>query len=353
MFAYRYKNIITTLAVIGFLVVSYIAISFALFLYAPASLSRDEVVVDVPSGTTFRSVTHILHEAGLLKSERKFLVLAKLRNAGSRIKSGELKFYKNMNPMEVLDNLLHGVPVTYTFTVPEGFNTYQMAQMFEEKGLIKHAADFVSATRDKQFLKELGVKADSLEGYLFPETYTVEKVKDVKSLIKLMYKKYRETFTPQMVEKAHELGFSEHEIVTMASIIEKETGAVDERRTVASVFYNRLKKGMRLQSDPTTIYGMWDNYRGNITRDDLQRYTPYNTYKVFGLPAGPIASPGKASIMAALYPNKTNYLFFVSRNDGTHVFTEDYGKHQKAVGKFQKNHSAREGKSWRDLSKRR
>ncbi|MEI6080383.1 MAG: endolytic transglycosylase MltG [bacterium] len=351
MFTYRYRNIIIALVFFCFLGACYTAVSFALFLYGPASLSKEEVVIDIPSGTTFRAVTHMLYEAKLLKSEKKFRILARLRHAGSKIKSGELKFYRNMNPLEVLDNLLHGVPVAYTFTVPEGYNSYQIAQMLEEKALIKHASDFVSATKDKQLLKELGLKADSFEGYLFPDTYTTEKVRDVKALVRIMYKKYKQVFTPQMVDKGHELGLTEHEVITMASIVEKETGAPDERRKVASVFYNRMKKGMRLQSDPTTIYGMWDTYRGNLSKDDLQKYSPYNTYKIFGLPVGPIASPGKESIMAVLYPDKTNYLFFVSRNDGTHTFTEDYGAHQKAVNKLQKNPLAREGKSWRDLKK--
>ena len=352
MFTYKYKNTVIAIVVLGFLIMSYFAISFTLFLYSPASLSKDEVIIDIPSGTTFRSVTHMLFEAKLLKSEKKFLLLARLRHAGSKIKSGELRFYRDMNPLEALDNLINGIPVLYSFTVPEGFNSYQIAQMLEEKAIIKHASDLITASKDKALLKELGVKADSMEGYLFPDTYTVEKVRNVKTLIRLMYKKYKQVFTPQMADKARELGFTEHEIVTLASIIEKETGAVDERKKVASVFYNRMKKGMRLQSDPTTIYGMWNTYNGNITKDDLQKYTPYNTYKIFGLPPGPIASPGKESIMAALYPDRTNYLFFVSNNDGTHTFTEDYGKHQRAVNKLQKDPAARKGKSWRDLSKK-
>ncbi len=167
-----------------------------------------------------------------------------------------------------------------------------------------------------------------------------------------MNKKYKEVFTQQLIEKSHEIGLTEHEVITLASIVEKETGAVEERKKVASVFFNRLKKGMRLQSDPTTIYGMWETYKGNLSKDDLQKYTPYNTYKVFGIPVGPIASPGKDSIMAVLYPEKTDYFFFVSKNDGTHVFTADYGNHQKAVNKFQKDSKSREGKSWRDLSKK-
>ncbi|MEI6092864.1 MAG: endolytic transglycosylase MltG [bacterium] len=352
MFTYKYRNITIAAFVLVFLIGFYFVVSFALFLYSPASMSKDEAIVDIPSGTTFRAVTHLLYDSKLLKNEKKFLILARLRHAGSKIKSGELRFYKNMTPLQVLDNLLNGVPVTYAFTVPEGFNIYQIGQVLEEKGIIKHASSFISECKNKKTIKELGIKADSVEGYLFPETYVVEKVRDVKSLIKIMNKKYKEVFTQQLIEKSHEIGLTEHEVITLASIVEKETGAVEERKKVASVFFNRLKKGMRLQSDPTTIYGMWETYKGNLSKDDLQKYTPYNTYKVFGIPVGPIASPGKDSIMAVLYPEKTDYFFFVSKNDGTHVFTADYGNHQKAVNKFQKDSKSREGKSWRDLSKK-
>ena len=144
------------------------------------------------------------------------------------------------------------------------------------------------------------------------------------------------------------MGLTEHELVTLASVIEKETGHAPERKIISSVFHNRLKKKMRLQSDPTTIYGLWENFDGNLTRSCLQTYTPYNTYKIFGLPKGPIASPGTDAILAALYPAKTKYLFFVSRNDGTHIFSEDYKGHKSAVEKIQKDPVARRGKSWRD-----
>lgn len=352
MFTYRYRNITIAILVLGFLIASYFVVSFGLFLYSPASISKEEVIIDIPSGTTFRSVTHSLYNAKLLKDEKKFLILARLRHAGSKIKSGELRFYKNMTPLEVLDNLLNGVPVTYSFTVPEGFNMYQIAQMLEEKGIIKHAADFISECKNQRIVKELGIKGESVEGYLFPDTYVVEKVRDIKNLVKIMNKKYKEVFTQQFLDRAHEIGLTEHDVITLASIVEKETGAIDERKKVASVFFNRLKKGMRLQSDPTTIYGVWETYRGNLSKNDLQNFTPYNTYKIFGLPVGPIASPGKASIMAVLYPEKTDYLFFVSKNDGTHTFTVDYSDHKKAVNRFQKDYTAREGKSWRDLSKK-
>ena len=144
---------------------------------------------------------------------------------------------------------------------------------------------------------------------------------------------------------------SRHQVVTLASIVEKETGATSERPLISSIFHNRLRKHMRLQSDPTTIYGMWDRYAGKIHKSDLSTFSVYNTYTIPALPVGPIANPGKEAIHAALYPAQSDYLFFVSHNDGTHEFTRSYGEHTRAVGKFQLDPKAREGKSWRDLKK--
>ena len=348
----RHKMLLITLFIAAFITATYLTVTFVIFLYSPASFSRQELVVEIPNGATFRSVAKLLSDKELIKDKKKFVILGRIMGAGSKIKAGELRFYKNMNPMQVLDNLINGVPVTYGFTVPEGYNIYQIADVLVEKKLIKTPKEFISAAHDKVLLIELGIKANSAEGFLFPDTYSVNKVKDAKTLVRVMNKKFKEIFTKDLSKKAHEMGFSDKEIITLASVIEKETGATEERKIVSSVFHNRLKKGMPLQSDPTTIYGIWTTYKGNLTKEDLQRYTPYNTYKIYGLPAGPIANPGKDSIMAALYPDKTPYLFFVSKNDGTHTFSETYGDHRKAVGKFQKDSSAREGKSWRDLNKK-
>jgi len=352
MFFNRHKVLFITLFIAGFILATYLVTNFVIFLYSPASFNKQELIVDVPEGSNFRTVTKVLFEDGLISDQKKFRVLGRIMRAGSKIKAGELRFYKDMNPMQVLDTLINGKPVTYSFTVPEGFNIYQVADLLVEKKIIKKAKDFLEASSDKVLLIELGINGKDTEGYLFPDTYTVTKVRDVKNLLRIMNKKFKEIFTSEFDKRAKEIGFSPREVIILASIIEKETGAKEERKIVSSVFHNRLKKRMPLQSDPTTIYGIWDHYRGNLTKEDLLQYTPYNTYKVFGLPAGPICNPGKDSLVAALYPDTTPYFYFVSKNDGTHSFSEDYGAHKKAVNKLQKDPSARAGKSWRDLNKK-
>jgi UPF0755 protein len=349
MIFHKQKRILVLSFILSLLILGYFFLSFLVFVYSPASNNNDEVIIDIQRGQTLKSTISVLYDEELIKDKKKFLILSKIRRAGTRIKSGELKFYKNMTPLGVLDTLINGKPVSYSFTIPEGYNIYQIADILVDKKIIKNSSEFIEAAKNKNLISELGLNVDSMEGYLFPETYTVEKVRDPKSLIKMMYAHYKRIMEPKLIKKAHEIGFTEHELLTLASIIEKETGYGPEREIISSVFHNRLKKGMRLQSDPTTIYGLWENFDGNLTRSCLQTYTPYNTYKIFGLPKGPIASPGRESILAVLYPAKTNYLFFVSRNDGTHVFSEDYKAHKRAVEKFQKNPGARKGKSWRDI----
>ncbi len=346
---YKYKNVFLLISGLTLIVLGYIFLSFFVFMYTPVSKATDDVIIDIPRGQSLRSTINVLHDEKLIRNEKKFLILAKLRRAGKRIKSGELMFNRHMTPLSVLDTLINGKVVNYSFTVPEGYNIYQIADILKDKHIIKETGEFLSAARDKTLIHDLGLNVDSMEGYLFPETYVIEKIKDPKTLIRIMYKQYRQVMAPKLVNRAYELGFTENEILTLASIIEKETGYGPERKIISSVFHNRLKKKMRLQSDPTTIYGLWENFDGNLTKSCLRTYTPYNTYKILGLPKGPIASSGEDAILAALYPAKTNYLFFVSRNDGTHVFSEDYKSHKNSVERFQKNPASRRGKSWRDV----
>ena len=352
MFRYRYKGVALFSFFLVAIVVMYYLTSFVIFIYTPASRSNDFLVIDIPQGRSFRYVTSLLYGHKLLKDKTRFLILGKLRGAGTKVQSGELQFRRNMTPAQILDNLMYGVPVSYSFVVPEGSNIYQIGDMLVQKELIQDAQMFIEAAKNRMLIEELGVKAKSMEGYLFPDTYNVRKIKDVKDVIRMMHKKYKEIVTKDIVQRAHKMGMSEHELITLASIIEKETGAPQERKLISSVFHNRLKKGMPLQSDPTTIYGLWQIYDGNLNREKLLKYTPYNTYKIHGLPVGPICNPGKEAIMAAIYPDSSNYFFFVSKNDGTHTFTEQYGDHLKAVSKFQKDPNQRKGKSWRDLNKR-
>ncbi|MBI3558668.1 MAG: endolytic transglycosylase MltG, partial [Deltaproteobacteria bacterium] len=236
--------------------------------------------------------------------------------------------------------------------VPEGYNLEQISEVIDELRP-GSGARFHKLCVDQKFIATLGFAPApaSLEGYLFPDTYLVGRKMPEEEMIRAMVKKFKGIFTVELEDRAKAIGMTPHEVITLASIIEKETGAKEERPMISSVFHNRLKKHMRLQTDPTVIYGI-KNYNGNITRKDLETPTPYNTYTIPALPPGPIASPGREAIMAALYPSETEFLFFVSHNDGTHEFTTTYEDHKKAVTKFQLDPKAREGKSWRDLKKR-
>jgi UPF0755 protein len=333
------KKFIVGLILVVVLAGLYYTVSFLSFLYSRPSGVAKEVIVDIPKGLPFRKISHLLMDKGLLTDVDRFVLLARLRNSMKAVKAGELRFRTNMNPLQVLDTLLNGVPVTYPVTVPEGYNMYQIAALLFDKGLVSSAPVFLKEATDQAFLKSLGIAGKSVEGYLYPDTYNFSKKTPVKELIKAMYKKYKDVVTPDIIKKAAASKMSEHELVTLASIIEKETGVPEERPMISSVFHNRLRINMRLQTDPTTIYGLMPSFNGNLTKDDLRHFTPYNTYVIYGLPPGPIASPGKDAIMAALNPVKSSYIFFVSRNNGTHYFSERYSDHQRAVTKYQVNHN--------------
>jgi UPF0755 protein len=322
------------------------------FLAAGPGRMDETVVFDVPNGTSFNQVARRLQEAGVVRDSFKLRVLGKLTGQSGKMKRGEYLLNKGMTPQEVLGVLASGKSIQYPVTFAEGANMFEMAATLEGKKLYK-AADFLAAARDKELIKKLlGVEVSSLEGYLFPETYNVTKFTPVSELIALMVANFKSAYGS--LEDTQKPPLPRHEIVTLASVVEKETGAPEERPMIASVFFNRLNQGMKLQSDPTIIYGIWVEtgaYKQNITRADLTRPTPYNTYTVPKLPFGPIGNPGRESLAAIFKPAVSEYLYFVSRNDGTHVFTKTYEDHLKAVKDFQLNPSAREGKSWRDLKK--
>jgi UPF0755 protein len=232
--------------------------------------------------------------------------------------------------------------VLHKITVPEGFTVRQIAELFAEKG-VSRADDVPALEADDAFKKGLGIPADGdsnhrqgLEGYLFPDTYQYIWSDTERDIVEMMVKRFFEIYDAGMRSRQNELGMSMREILTLASIIEKETGAPQERPHIAVVFYNRLRKGMRLQSDPTVIYGLGERYAGNLTRRDLDEATPYNTYQIPALPPGPICNPGKAALEAALWPAASDDLYFVSRNDGTHEFSADYTAHVRAVNRYQR-----------------
>jgi UPF0755 protein len=278
--------------------------------------------------------------------------LARFYGLRGKIRAGEYALKNDMSPKEVMLVLTSGKSINYPFTVTEGLNSYEIALNFEKQGYGKKE-DFLKACADEQILEVLlKTKIGHCEGYLFPETYNFERKTTAKQMVEVMLSAFVKNY--EFIAKGRNLGgWSRHQILTFASLIEKETGAANERPMIASVFFNRLQKGMKLQTDPTVQYGILAEtgvYPQNITKKDLLTPTPYNTYTKSGLPPGPISNPGREALKAVFEPSQTDYLFFVSRNDGTHIFTTSYEDHQKAVREFQLNPKAREGKSWRNLS---
>lgn len=325
------------------------------FLSSGPGSHTEAVIFDVKPGQSFSRVANDLAQQGLIRSTTKMRILAKITTQDRRVKLGEYALNRGMTPQEILSILTSGKSIQYPVTFPEGSNVYEMAAELEAKKLYR-AADVLAAVHDKALIKNLlGIEVSSLEGYLFPETYNVTKFTPLKDLLGMMVNNFTSTYAALEAQAGgRPAGLTRHEVVTLASVVEKETGAPQERPMIASVFSNRIKKGMKLQSDPTIIYGIWVEtgaYKQNITRADLQRPTPYNTYTVPKLPFGPIANPGRESLAAVLKPANSEFIFFVSRNDGTHVFTKTLDEHLKAVKTFQLDPSAREGKSWRDLKK--
>lgn len=327
------------------------------FVGTPASADPTMVVFNVKSGQTLRDVAAQLENESLITDSRKFRAYVRIKALGNKVRTGEYALRRNMSPREILRILASGRSIEYVVTVSEGLNRFEIAAIVDRLGIGTHA-EFLRLTQDREFIKSmLGQDLPTLEGYLFPETYYVTRASGVRGLVRQMVTKFKDSFAtvPQAVGSEIAVVLKPHEVVTLASIVEKETGAPEERPLISSVFHNRMRKGMRLQTDPTVIYGVWVRdgvWNRNISRQDLQTPTPYNTYVIPSLPPGPIANPGLAALMAASRPAKSEFLFFVSRNDGTHVFSRDYSQHRTAVGDYQLNRKAREGKSWRDLQKR-
>ena len=310
----------------------------------------EEKVFQIASGEGLASINNRLQRQGFIKSTKIFYRYVQYNNLTMKFKRGKYKITSGLNMVEIVDLFTSGNSLNVKVTIAEGKNLYQIAEILQNKGVIADAQAFISLCHNSSFLKELGIEGPNCEGRLFPNTYRFDPLAQERDIIKRLYAAFKTSM--KRLEISHTT-LTTYEVVTLASIVEKETGASWERPIIAGVFHNRLKKGMRLQSDPTTIYGIWKTYKGNLKRHHLLEKTPYNTYKIPGLPIGPISNPGSAAITAVLNPQKHSYLYFVSRNDGTHVFSKNYKDHASAVRKYQKQRSARRGKSWRDIKNKR
>ena len=330
------KKLRTIISVILFLAFSsFICFLLDLSQYAkkPGDTSSSKKVVIIQPGQGFNATTEKLFKAGIIKNRLKFKLFAILKGHDKNIQAGEYLLSPSMPPAIILEFLINGKVNLHKITVVEGYNLHQIADIVARAGFASRT-DFYAVATDTSFVHEKGIDAKTFEGYLFPETYYFPKVITSEKIISTMVDRFRSLFTSKWKKRAKELGFSIHQVVTLASIIEKETGAPFERPIISSVFHNRLKKGMRLEADPTVIYGI-KNFNGNLTRKHLTTWSPYNTYKIKGLPIGPIACPGAKAIEAVLYPADTDFIFFVSKRDTTHKFTTNLKDHNKAIRKYQ------------------
>lgn len=290
-------------------------------------------VVYVARGGGARQVAAALARAGVIRSRWAFLGQATLRGDVRRLKPGEYEFTLPATLGEVVAKVAEGRTVIHMVTVPEGFTVGDLAARLAVEGLADPAR-VQALAQDAAFAHRLGLDVPSLEGYLFPDTYRFVKGMTEEEILGVMLARFREVFGPSEEQRARALGLDRHAIVTLASLIEKEAGVDGERPLISAVFHNRLRRHMPLQADPSILYSYPDR-RGHLTRADLRRPDPYNTYTIPGLPPGPIASPGRASIRAALDPMAVGYLYFVAKKDGTHAFSRTLAEHERAVRRYQ------------------
>ena len=306
----------------------------AIWMLAPVNDRATEIRVDVASGSSLWRIAAQLEDAGVVRSARALVLLARWRGVAAKVRAGEYALASSWGTARVLDELVAGRVVTYEVVLPEGLTMVEIAARLDA-ATITSAEAFLAVSRDPGVAREFGVEGTSLEGYLFPETYRMPHGLSAKQVARVLVDQFLAQWAP-LAGDASASGLGMQQVVTLASIVEKETGAKEERPLVASVFRNRLARGMRLESDPTTIYGI-PNFDGNLRRSHLEdESNAWNTYRIAGLPPTPIANPGTASLAAVLRPATSEYLYFVAKGDGTHVFSRSYAEHLVNVAHYQR-----------------
>lgn len=305
---------------------------FVQFIHEPVAPPAPQMI-RITSGSSFSEIARALETQGVVADAGMLKLLARWREAAGSVKAGEYSFDRAATPDAILARLIAGDVIRYRFTVPEGLSLREIAVRLEAEGRGK-AESFLAQATDPTFCQPLGIAAPTLEGYLFPETYLMTSDMSERMLIEAMVREFNRRLAPEIEAGAKEHDLDRAQLVTLASIIQKEAGNRDEMPIIASVFHNRLKQGMPLQADPTVIYGV-ENFDGNLTRTHLKTATPYNTYQMRGLPTGPITNPGEDALRAAAFPATTDYLFFVAKGDGTHAFSKTLNEHNALVRQYQ------------------
>lgn len=325
-------GLLLTLVCLTTIVATLASLHFWLFLRLPGKSAFEKKQFFIPQKTGAYGVARLLESQEVIRDARAFYLLCWMKKSLHRLQAGEYAFSTVFTPEQVLDHIISGRVVIHTATLPEGCTIWDVARIFKQRDLAAED-ELLELAKSAEFAKSLGIKADSLEGYLFPETYLFKKPVSSAEIAKAMVQQFWNHLPKDWKSLARENGLSLHEMVTLASIIEKEAVVDSERRIIAGVFYNRLRIRMPLQSDPTAVYDI-PGFSGPVTAAHLTRQSPYNTYQIKGLPPGPICSPGAKSLLAAFHPEKVPYIYFVSNNDGTHQFSVTADEHRRAVSRY-------------------
>lgn len=295
-------------------------------------LTTDEdslIEIEIPRGASYKQALSALADNNLIRDSFIFLVIGKIYGVDKKIRAGFYLFKGRLTPWQVFKKLLAGEVIEYWVTINEGDSLFEIGKKLEMSGLIRYQT-FIDLSTEEELLESNNIHAPNIEGYLFPDTYRLPKGASPEYIIGIMINKLRKEYSGNLKERERELGWNENKVLTLASIIEREAVVNKERAIISGVFHNRLKIKMPLQADPTAIYGL-KSFGDKITKEDLRKKTAYNTYIISGLPPGPIASPGIKSIIAALYPANVPYLYFVSKRDGTHIFSRTLKEHNEAI----------------------
>jgi UPF0755 protein len=332
----RVLAVLALLALVGVAVAGFLWLRFQRWVHQPYG-AGGERAVEVTLGETLSDLSQALETAGIVDDGGRFYLYGKLQHAQRGLKRGEYAFDMPMSPEQVLAHLLSGKVRTFKVTIPEGLRMDEIAPLFGQAGVADPVA-LLAAMRDPELMRKLGVPAPTAEGFLYPDTYVVPKGRKPALLVTEMVEHFKAAYAKVRAEPGADPSLNELKAVTLASIVEKETGAASERSHISCVFHNRLRIGMRLQTDPTVIYAVLlaqGHFDGNLTKQNLLTPHPYNTYTTYGLPPGPISNPGMAAFEAALHPLPCRDLYFVARGDGTSAFCPDLVCQNANVQKYQ------------------